>query len=127
MPAFWMKCLLVGLGGFAGAAFRFGVAQLFAGWFRYPIATLLVNCLGSLLLGYLLFASWGGKGMPETFRLLLAVGFCGALTTMSTFAFETIALIKGNQLLWAGLFFVANAFGALLMVILGKYLASIVH
>jgi CrcB protein len=71
--------LLVALGGAAGAAVRALVAQRLPG----RRATLLVNVAGSLLLGLLL-----GSGAATS--ALLGVGFCGALTTFSTYAVEVV-------------------------------------
>ena len=63
----------------------------------FPWGTLVVNTSGSLLLGLLT-----GLGLyhafPETPRLVLGTGFCGAYTTFSTFTFETVRLIEEGAL-----------------------------
>jgi CrcB protein len=69
--------LLVALGAAVGAPARFAVAQVLPG----RRATLLVNVLGSLVLGLLVDSS-------ASTAALLGVGFCGAFTTYSTFAVE---------------------------------------
>lgn len=74
-----MTLLLVLLGGAAGSTARWAVAQALPG----RRATLLVNLVGSLLLGLLL-------GAPPSAAVLLGVGFCGALTTFSTYALEVL-------------------------------------
>ncbi len=74
-----MTALLVLLGGAAGATARHGVARALPG----RRATLLVNLVGSLLLGLLL-------GTGTSTYALLGVGFCGALTTFSTYAVEVL-------------------------------------
>ena len=76
-----MTVLLVALGGAFGAAARFWVAQRLPG----ARATLLVNVVGSLLLGLLLGAGDGANA-------LLGLGFCGAFTTFSAFAVEAVEL-----------------------------------
>lgn len=78
--------LLVALGAGAGAALRYWVAQRLdgAGW---PHGTLAVNAAGSLLLGAFTALSLDGAAMA-----LLGVGFCGGLTTYSSFAAQTHAL-----------------------------------
>ena len=78
--------LLVGIGGALGATLRFLVGQ-FLRAHSFPWATLIVNVTGSLILGVVLF----GTGDTERI-LLIGVGFCGALTTFSSFSFETVAL-----------------------------------
>ncbi len=63
----------------------------------FPWGTFLVNASGSLLLGLLT-----GLGLyhafPETPRLVLGTGFCGAYTTFSTFTFETVRLLEEGDL-----------------------------
>lgn len=78
----WLSLLLVAVGGAAGASARWAVAARIG----TPRATLLVNVLGSLLLGLLAGAEWL-RQEPSAWALL-ATGFCGALTTFSTFAVE---------------------------------------
>ncbi len=74
-----MTVLLVALGAAAGAPVRFLVGRLLPG----PRSTLLVNVVGSALLGLLVHPS------PSTYALV-GTGFCGALTTFSTFAVEVV-------------------------------------
>lgn len=88
--------LLVGLGGGAGAACRYLVGLALADA-RYPLPTLVVNVLGSFLFGGLIF---GGAADPVL--LLVGVGFCGALTTYSTFSVETVRLWEDSRLLAVG-------------------------
>lgn len=63
----------------------------------FPWGTLVVNITGSVLLGLLT-----GLGLyhafPETPRLVLGTGFCGAYTTFSTFTFETVRLLEEGAL-----------------------------
>lgn len=91
--------LIVGLGGFIGANARYWLTH----WITqqvgtgFPLATLLINISGSLLLG--LFMAWfsGRAGLPDELRLLFATGFCGAYTTFSTYAVDTVLLGQGGQ------------------------------
>jgi CrcB protein len=86
---------LVGAGGFTGAVLRWlldgwlGTAPTLGG---LPVGTLAANVLASFLLGLLLsearITEWLG---PET-RLLVGTGFCGSLSTYSTFAAETATI-----------------------------------
>jgi len=92
--------LLVGLGGFLGSVLRYGASGLvhrLAPSTLFPLGTLSVNVLGSLLIGLLggLAESRGILG-PES-RLLLLIGFLGGFTTFSTFAFETLGLMRAGQ------------------------------
>lgn len=103
-----MEATLVGLGGAFGAVFRYGIGQLLVGR-SFPWATLVVNVLGSLLLGVVVF---GGAG-SGTF-LLVGVGFCGAFTTFSSFSVQTVTLWDRGERVRA----VLNAVGNLAVSLL---------
>jgi CrcB protein len=59
----------------------------------FPWGTLMVNVTGSLLLGFLTGLALY-HGFPETPKVVLGAGFCGAYTTFSTFSFETVRLVE---------------------------------
>jgi len=87
-----VNVLAVALGGALGALLRYAVSLWMvrsdpAGW---PWATLLVNVLGSALLGGVAFHAIEQGALSQSTRLFLMVGLCGGFTTMSTFAFETL-------------------------------------
>ena len=84
-----MTVLLVALGGGAGAVLRYLAGRHVRSYRSVPVATLTVNVLGCLLLGVLS----GAALAPSTFALL-GTGFCGGLTTYSTFAVETVGLVR---------------------------------
>lgn len=88
----WLQVLLVAAGGAAGSVARFLVSKASASFLgtAIPYGTLVVNIAGSLLLGFLTGLALGGTAVPDAVRLLIGVGFCGAFTTFSTFAVETI-------------------------------------
>ncbi len=86
--------LLVAFGGSAGAVVRYliGDAMKLA-WPTYAASgTLIVNVVGSFLIGLLLGAAAEPKGLSESTRLLLVTGFLGGLTTFSSLAHETVQL-----------------------------------
>ena len=85
-----MTLLLVLLGGALGAAVRFVVHRSIPT--SFPWATLAVNVAGSLVLGLISGLAAGAHGLPEWVRALAGTGFCGALTTYSTFSLETARL-----------------------------------
>lgn len=63
-----------------------------------PYGTLIVNVAGSLLLGFIAGLFARGVDLPDAVRLLIAVGFCGAFTTFSTYAVDTIGLMDRPSL-----------------------------
>ncbi len=93
--------LLVGMGSFVGGNARYVLGRWVGGLVdaRFPLGTLLINVLGSFLLGFLagLLAT---RALPhsDSLRLALGVGFCGGFTTFSTFEYENHALLEDG--LW---------------------------
>lgn len=85
------EILLVSLGGLLGAVSRHIVGLALEDT-SFPWATLLVNALGSFVLGVVLF----GVNDTETL-LLVSVGFCGAFTTYSSFSFQTVLLWEQGE------------------------------
>ena len=93
-----MAYLWVALGGAAGAAARYGVAQWTGarwGW-NFPWGTLAVNVTGSLAIG-LLMTLLIARGADPAFRLLLVTGFLGGYTTFSAFSFEALTLLEARR------------------------------
>jgi CrcB protein len=86
-----MAALLVALGAAVGAPLRYLTDQAIRARHDsvFPWGTVTVNVTGSLLLGFLV-------GLPanDAFLLLAGTGFCGALTTYSTFSYETLRLVQ---------------------------------
>lgn len=103
---------LVAVGGLVGSLLRYflaGVVQQI-GDFDFPAGTLAINILGSLLIGFIMTLSLDRGLIDAELRILLTTGFCGGFTTMSTFSYETIALLRnGEPLLALGNFTATNA------------------
>lgn len=98
MPHPLAACLLVGAGGLAGSIARYGLslaAQRFS--LDWPAGTLTANALGCLLIGLLAEASARGQGLSPEARLLLATGFCGGFTTLSSLLYETAEMLKAGD------------------------------
>lgn len=102
-----MSVLFVALGAAVGAPLRFLTDRAFKQWLPglFPWGTFAVNIVGSLILGVVAAAA----GPPVA--TLVGTGFCGALTTYSTFSYETVALLEGRHRL-AGL---ANVIASVLV------------
>lgn len=88
--------LIAGAGGFIGAAMRYYLSGIITKG-DFPYGTLLVNIIGSFILGFILFFSfYSGYESPEI-RTFLAIGILGAFTTMSTFSFETLEFFNAHD------------------------------
>jgi CrcB protein len=100
-----MNVLVIGVGGFVGAVARYGIAVWIGQrWGRsFPLGTFVINVSGSFLIGLLMTLMAERFTENPQWRLLLVVGFLGAYTTFSTFEYETGALLKDGEWLFAGL------------------------
>ncbi|TJZ81382.1 fluoride efflux transporter CrcB [Rhodococcus oryzae] len=94
-----MTVVLVVLGGMVGAPTRFLLDRAVGSRAdsEFPWGTLTVNVIGSLILGALV----GGAAHGGEVMALVGTGFCGALTTYSTFGYETVRLVEDGVRLYA--------------------------
>lgn len=113
------KLALIAVGGAAGTLARYFVSGLshrvFGGTF--PMGTLAVNVLGSLIFGVVWALAEERMAISPMARTVMLVGFMGAFTTFSTFAFETMGFVRDSQFLYALLNITANCvlgFGAVI-------------
>jgi CrcB protein len=119
------EILWISVGAVVGANLRFAVNRLTAKYVSasLPYGTLIVNVTGSFLLG--LFLAWTTERVlaDPLWRALVAVGFCGAYTTFSSFSFETFQLYEQGHYGLAVANFAANNVISLLAVIAGIIVA----
>jgi CrcB protein len=82
-------------GGALGTLARYELGRWMMGWerFDYPWHTLAINLSGSFVLGAFVRATQAAPLQPEL-RALVAIGFCGAFTTFSTFTLETVEMLQ---------------------------------
>lgn len=85
----------------------------------FPIGTMSVNILGSLIIGVLFGISEYFNWLSPNARMFLAVGFCGGFTTFSSFAYENIVLLREAQYVSFFLYLVLSIFLGLLAAWLG--------
>ncbi len=118
-----MGLLAVAMGGAIGAVARYGLS----GWLHaatglvFPVGTLAVNVAGSFLIGLVLHLATGRFILPLEARLFLTIGLCGGLTTLSTFSYETFALLEEQQWLAAG----GNTFLNVALCLVSTYLGIV--
>jgi CrcB protein len=114
--------LLVALGGAAGSVLRHGVGI----WLKpvtdvdFPVSTLLINLVGSFLIGALAgTAMRDGGWMNSTGWPLLAIGVCGGFTTFSAFSLEGLRMLQSGALGPALLYLGGSVVGSLALCALG--------
>jgi CrcB protein len=91
--------LIISLGAIVGANARYLISRLAARIMGpvFPYGTLFINVTGSLIVGF--FMVWASERVliDPRWRLLIVIGFCGAFTTFSSYAFETMAYFEQGQ------------------------------
>lgn len=121
--------LLVGLGGSVGAIGRYVLGEFVKQRFPdHPHAgTFTVNMLGCLLIGLVMNLVIAGESLSDSWRLVLVTGCLGALTTFSTFGYETVLLVQQQRTGDAVMNVLANVAVGLPAVLLGMRLASLLR
>jgi fluoride exporter len=118
--------LLVGVGSLVGGVSRYGLTLLTqnVSAFSLPYGTLLSNLAGCLVIG--LIAGFSGKTelLSTEMRLLLATGFCGGFTTLSSFIYELGQFVQDKEYFYASGYFAATLVGAALAFLLGLLISA---
>ena len=108
-----MNIIYVALGAAAGGVARYLTSLVITPeQGAFPWATFMVNIIGSFIIGVLLVL-YSERSANEPLRLLLAVGFCGGLTTFSTFSAETMQLFQMQKELLAFAYIGSSVVGSL--------------
>ena len=103
----WIEIGLLAAGAVIGAFLRYKLVESPASVYGLPVNVLVVNVLGSFILGLFSVLSVGLNLEPQ-YTLLVAVGFCGSFTTMSSFALETSNLADASRFSLMALNILAN-------------------
>jgi len=118
-----VRTIWVGVAGFFGAIARYSLG----GWLNdrnhsaFPWETFIINVSGCFALGFV-FALLTERFLPHpTVRIALTVGFLGAYTTFSTFAFETMRLTEDGAMVLAAANIIASVGVGLLAVYAGTW------
>jgi len=119
------EILVISLGAILGANARWVISRYAARILGpvFPYGTLVINVSGSFVVGFFMIWATERVLLDPRWRLLVIVGFCGAFTTFSSFAFETIAYFEQGQWLLMSANFLSNNILCLAAVLAGMALA----
>lgn len=122
----WISFVLVGLGSMLGGASRYGMTLLTqnVSAFSLPYGTLASNLGGCLVIGFVAGLAGRTELLSTEVRLLLATGFCGGFTTLSSFIYELGQFVQDKEYFFASTYFVATLAGAALAFALGLLISQ---
>ncbi|HEX8358072.1 MAG TPA: fluoride efflux transporter CrcB [Segetibacter sp.] len=101
--------ILVGLGGMTGSLLRYLLYVAFGNQ-SFPYATLIINIIGSFVIGIVTAVAIKNASFDSSWKLFLATGVCGGFTTFSAFSIETVLLLQQNRNI-AAFLYVAGSVG----------------
>ncbi len=116
----WLSLFAVMLGGAVGSALRWALGLALNPVLPIlPLGTLTVNLVGGFIIGSAIGIFDQFQSLPPELRLFVITGFCGGLTTFSTFSAETVTLLLRQQYGWSLAIVTTHLFGSLLMTLAG--------
>ncbi len=121
-----LNIISIFIGGGAGAVLRYlsGLVFLKCLHMNFPIATLFVNILGGFIIGFLYVLFIDKTEINTALKLALTVGFCGGLTTFSTFSLEMFEMLGNQQFINAFTYAFISVMICLIAVATGAYFAK---
>jgi len=118
----WKSILAVSLGAALGALLRWVLGlKLNTLLPSMPPGTVVANLVGGYIIGAAIAFFANTPGMAPEWRLLIITGFCGGLTTFSTFSAEVVVLLQQGRLAWAMGTVATHLAGSLLMTLAGLW------
>ncbi len=116
----WKSIIAIALGAAVGALLRWFLGlKLNSLYPTLPLGTLAANLIGGYIIGIAIAYFAQMPTLAPEWRLLIVTGFCGGLTTFSTFSAEVVTLLQQGRLTWAIGAIAIHVSGSLLMTILG--------
>ncbi|CNH13768.1 camphor resistance protein CrcB [Yersinia thracica] len=117
--------LAVFIGGGVGSVARWLVSMKLNSFSpNIPVGTLIVNLVGAFIIGLTLALFTRITHIDPVWKLLITTGFCGGLTTFSTFSVEVVYLLQDGKLAWAAGTVALNLAGSLTMTMLAFILVN---
>ena len=115
--------LIIGIGSFIGGILRYWVSGwVQSGVLTFPLGTLVVNFIGSLVLSVIMYLSERVGLFSEEIRIFWTIGLLGSFTTMSTFSYESFRLLEQNENMLFGLNIVSTLILMLSAIYMGKFI-----
>lgn len=116
----WKSIVAVSVGASLGALLRWWLSAKLNAYFpNIPPGTLAANLIGGYIIGAAIAFFSTFAGIAPEWRLFIITGFCGGLTTFSTFSGELVTLLRSGQVLWACAGASVHLFGSLVMTVAG--------
>jgi len=116
----WRSLMAVAVGGMLGCLLRWFLAMAMNRYFpTIPPGTLAANLLGCYVIGLALAFFTLNPALPIEWRLFITTGFCGGLTTFSTFSVEVVLILQSGRMAWAMGAIAVHLVGSLLMTMAG--------
>lgn len=84
------------IGGGLGSVLRFAISKMVSSFQELPLATFVANLLACIIMGVSLYVMSKSE-YSEWWRVLILIGFCGGLSTFSTFSMENFGLMQQGQ------------------------------
>ena len=115
--------LIVGIGSFIGGILRYWISGwIQSGVLTFPLGTLSVNFIGSLILSLIMYVSEHVGLFSEEVRIFWTIGLLGSFTTMSTFSYESFRLLEQNEHILFGL----NIATTLILTLAADYIGKLI-
>lgn len=112
--------LVIAFFSFIGGTARYWLGVWIPAVSGFPLGTLLVNLLGCFIFSWLVKHILSDIDVSARLVLGVGVGFCGALTTFSSFALDTMKLVQSDQIGLAFIYLLLSFFGGLAKTVLGE-------